>query len=164
RLVEHKDREIKYCEKIKGLEFRTESNNEFIEIRKKELETLNKENEGVDRKLASFLTALKDLDNLIESQRSDKNKEGLGYSVVPPPPGQIYSSPKKDISWTGLIKFADDTVTDYSRPSPTMKSTSGDDQNINSSVPETDPSPSTITSKPFIKFVKPNDSPSKSKT
>nr|GFC22701.1 ubiquitin hydrolase [Tanacetum cinerariifolium] len=32
--------------------------------------------------------------------RSDKNKEGLGYSAVPPPIAQIYSSPKKDLSWT----------------------------------------------------------------
>nr|GFC79567.1 hypothetical protein [Tanacetum cinerariifolium] len=63
-----------------------------------------------------------DLDNLIESQRADKNKEGLGYSAVPPPAAQIYSSPKKDLSWTGLLEFADDTVTDYSRPSPTMES------------------------------------------
>nr|GFA98387.1 hypothetical protein [Tanacetum cinerariifolium] len=64
-------------------------------------------------KLAGFLTASKDLDNLIESQRLDKNKEGLGYIAVPPPPAQIYSSPKKDLSLTGLLEFADDTVTDY---------------------------------------------------
>nr|GEY79711.1 hypothetical protein [Tanacetum cinerariifolium] len=50
------------------------------------LETLKQEKEGVDGKLAGLLTASKDLDNLIESQRADKNKEGLGYSVVPPPP------------------------------------------------------------------------------
>nr|GEX41475.1 hypothetical protein [Tanacetum cinerariifolium] len=93
-----------------------------------------------------------------------KNKEGLGYNAIPPPLAQIYSSPKKDLSWTGLLEFADDTVTDYSRPSPTMESASGDDQNRNPSVPKTDASPSTITPKPFIKFVKPNDSPSKSKT
>nr|GEV56348.1 DNA-directed DNA polymerase [Tanacetum cinerariifolium] len=129
-----------------------------------ELETLKKEKEGVDDKLACFLTASKDLDNLIESHRSDKNKEGLGYSVVPPPPAQIYSSPKKDLSWTGLPEFADDTVTDYNRPSPTMESTSGDDENRNPFVSETDASPSTIIPKPFIKFVKPNNSPSKSKT
>nr|GEU66554.1 hypothetical protein [Tanacetum cinerariifolium] len=115
-------------------------------------------------KLACFLTASKDLDNLIESQRSDKNKEGLRYIVVPPPPAQIYSSPKKDLSWTGLPEFSDDMVTNYSRPSLTMESTSGDDQNRNPSVSEIDASPSTITPKPFIKFVKPNNSPSKSKT
>nr|GFA71137.1 hypothetical protein [Tanacetum cinerariifolium] len=129
--------------------------------RSKELETLKKEKEGVDGKLTGFLTASKDLDNLIKSQRLDKNKEGFRYSVVPPPPAQIYSSPKKDLSWTGLPEFADDTVTDYSRPSPTMESTSGDDQNRNPSVSETNASPSTITPKPYIKFVKPNGSPSK---
>nr|GFB92560.1 hypothetical protein [Tanacetum cinerariifolium] len=41
--------------------------------------------------------------------RLDKNKEGLGYSVIPPPPAQLYSSPKKDLSWTGLPEFKDDT-------------------------------------------------------
>nr|GEZ47635.1 ribonuclease H-like domain-containing protein [Tanacetum cinerariifolium] len=96
-----------------------------------ELETLKKVKEGLDGKLAGFLTASKDLDNLIESQRSDKNKDGLGYSAVPPPPAQIYSSPKKDLSWTGLSSLL---------------------------------MIRTITPKPFIKFVKPSDSPSKGKT
>nr|GFD32085.1 hypothetical protein [Tanacetum cinerariifolium] len=77
---------------------------------------------------------------------------------VPPPPAQLYLSPKKDLSWTGLSECANDTVTGYSRPSPTVESTSGDDQNKNSPVSETVPSP--ITSKPFIKFVKPKDSQS----
>nr|GFB99786.1 hypothetical protein [Tanacetum cinerariifolium] len=79
-----------------------ESNNECIKILKKKLETLKEEKEGVDGKLASLLIASKNLDNLIESQRSDKNKEGLGYNAVPPPPAQLYLSPKKDLSWTGL--------------------------------------------------------------
>nr|GFC72019.1 hypothetical protein [Tanacetum cinerariifolium] len=121
RLVEYKEREVRYCKKIKTLEFRNVSNNECIEILKKKIETLKQEKEGVDRKLAGLLIASKNLDNLIESQRSDKNKDGLGYSDVPPPPAQLYSSPKKDLSWTGLLEFADDTVTDYSRPSPTVK-------------------------------------------
>nr|GFA48954.1 putative ribonuclease H-like domain-containing protein [Tanacetum cinerariifolium] len=59
--------------------------------------------------MANISPESKDLDNLIESQRSNKNKEGLGYSAVPPPPAQIYSFPKKDLSWTGLLQFADDT-------------------------------------------------------
>nr|GEV68530.1 hypothetical protein [Tanacetum cinerariifolium] len=129
----------------------------------KKLKILKKEKEGVDRKLAGFLTASKDLDNLIKSQRADKNKDGLGYSVVPPPPAQIYSSPKKDLSWTGLLEFADDTVTDNSRTLPTMESTSGDDQNRNPSVFKNEASPSAITPKPFIKFVKASDSPTESK-
>nr|GEV10121.1 putative ribonuclease H-like domain-containing protein [Tanacetum cinerariifolium] len=121
RLVEYKEREVKYYEKIKTLEFRNGSNNKCIDILKKKIETLKQEKEGVDGKLEGLLTASKNLDNLIESQRLDKNKDGLGYSVVPPPSAQLYSSPKKDLSWTGLPEFADDTVTDYSRPSPTVK-------------------------------------------
>nr|GEV98530.1 hypothetical protein [Tanacetum cinerariifolium] len=126
----------------------------------KKLEALKQEKERVDGKLAGLLTASKDLDNLIKSQRSDKNKEGLGYTDVPPPPAQLYLSPKKDLSWSGLPKCADDMVTDYSRPSPTVESTSEDDQNRNPSVSKNVASP--ITPKPFIKFVKPKDSQSES--
>nr|GEU55473.1 hypothetical protein [Tanacetum cinerariifolium] len=54
-----------------------------------------------------------------DDERSDKNKEGLGYSVVPPPPAQVYSPSKKDMSWTGLPEFADDTIPDYNRPTET---------------------------------------------
>nr|GEV27509.1 hypothetical protein [Tanacetum cinerariifolium] len=162
RLVEYKEREVKYIKKIRTLEFYNESNKECIEALKKKLETLKQEKERVDGKLAGLLTASKDLDNLIESQRLDKNKEGLGYTTVPPPPAQLYLSPKKDLSWTGLSECTDDTVTDYSRPSPTVESTLKDDQNKNLFVSETVASP--ITPKPFIKFVKPKDSQYESKT
>nr|GEW04185.1 hypothetical protein [Tanacetum cinerariifolium] len=132
------------------------------EWKRKKLETLKEEKQGVDGKLAGLLKASKDLDNLIESQRSDKIKDGLGYSAVPPPPSQLYLSLKKDLTWTGLPECADDTVTDYSRPSPTVESTLGDDQNRNPFVSKTVASPTTP--KPFIKFVKLKDSQSKSKT
>nr|GEX56787.1 hypothetical protein [Tanacetum cinerariifolium] len=39
----------------------------------------------------------------------------------PSSPAQVYSSPKKDMSWTGLYEFADDTITDYTRPSPSVE-------------------------------------------
>nr|GFA14436.1 hypothetical protein [Tanacetum cinerariifolium] len=69
---------------------------------------------------------------------------------------------KKDLSWTGLPECADDTITDYSRPSPTVESSSEEDQNRNPSASENVASP--ITPKPFVKFVKASDSQSKSKT
>nr|GEV71865.1 hypothetical protein [Tanacetum cinerariifolium] len=116
RLVEYKEREVKYIEKIRTLEYYNESYKECNGSLKKKLETLQQEKEGVDGKLAGLLTALKDLDNLIESQR----------------------------------------------PSPTAKCISEDDQNRNTFVSETVASP--ITSKPFIKFVRPKDSQSDSKT
>nr|GFD63315.1 hypothetical protein [Tanacetum cinerariifolium] len=54
--------------------------------------------------------------------------EGVGYNAVPPPAADLYLSPKKDLSWTCLPEFVDDTVTDYSRPSPTVVSTSTEGQ------------------------------------
>nr|GFA40578.1 hypothetical protein [Tanacetum cinerariifolium] len=118
---------------------------------------------GLDSKLIGFQTASKDLDSLLESQRLDKNKEGLGYSVVLPPPAQIYSPPKKDMSWTGLPEFKDDTVIDYSRPASTIESSLDDAQNRNPFVTETEASPSTISPKSSIKFVKANNSLTNSK-
>nr|GEY45311.1 hypothetical protein [Tanacetum cinerariifolium] len=138
--------------KIK-LWFYNESNNECIEILKKKLKTLKLEKDGVDGKLAGLLKASKDLDNLIESQRSDKNKDGLGYSYIPPLPAQLYLSLKKDLSWTGLPECADDTVTNYSRPSPTIGSNT-DATNRNSSAFENGESTDSILSKPAVKFVK----------
>nr|GEZ86959.1 hypothetical protein [Tanacetum cinerariifolium] len=117
RIAEHRSQELKYYEKIRVLVFKTESRANCIENLTKDLDLLKKEKDELETKLTGFQTASKDLDSLLESQRLDKNKEGLGYSDVPPPPAQIYSPPKKDMSWTGLLEFKDDTVTDYSRPS-----------------------------------------------
>nr|GEU59803.1 hypothetical protein [Tanacetum cinerariifolium] len=123
-LVEYKEKEVKYIEKIRTLEMYRESNLKCIETLSKQLETLKLKKDGVDGKLAGLLKASKNLDNLIESQTSDKVKDGVGYNVVPPPPADLYLSPKKDLSWTGLPEFVNDTVTDYSRPMPTVESTS----------------------------------------
>nr|GEX59049.1 hypothetical protein [Tanacetum cinerariifolium] len=142
RIVEFKEQEIKLCEKIRGLKRDVEVRNNKIKYLENELEQVKKEKEGLDNKLTGFEKASKDLDNLLGSQRSDKNKEGLGYSVVPPPPpAQVYSPPKKDLSWTCLPEFVDDTVTDYSIPTP-----------------------NSIMSKPMIKFVKVAECPRVIKT
>nr|GEX44478.1 hypothetical protein [Tanacetum cinerariifolium] len=84
---------------------------------------IKKEKEGLVSKLTGFESASKYLDTLLGSQRSDKNKEGLRYSDVPPP-AQVHSPSKKDMSWTRLPEFADDTITDYSRPSPYIETDS----------------------------------------
>nr|GFB50994.1 hypothetical protein [Tanacetum cinerariifolium] len=137
RLAKFKNQEVKYCEKIRILEFKVESRANCIESLTKELKLIKKEKEGLDSKLAGFQTASKDLDNLLESQRSNKNKEGLGYSNVPP----------------SLLK-----------PSPAIESTSDDIQNKNPSVTETGASDSTILSKPVIKFIKAVDRPAERPT
>nr|GEX49808.1 putative ribonuclease H-like domain-containing protein [Tanacetum cinerariifolium] len=128
----------------------------------KELEGLKLEKDGLDGKLAGLLKASKNLDHLIESQRSDQVKEEVGYNAVPPPAADLYLSPKKDLSWTGLPEFMDDTVTDYSRPSATVASISAEGQNKDNSTSENVASPNLP--KPFVKFVKPKDNQPESKT
>nr|GEV33328.1 hypothetical protein [Tanacetum cinerariifolium] len=98
---------------------------------------VKKEKDGLDSKLTCFESAFKDLDTLLGSQRSDKNKEGLGYN---------------------------DTISDYSMPSPSIESNSNVLQNSNSSVSEHGESSRTILFKPMIKFVKAADSPTDIKT
>nr|GEW44872.1 ribonuclease H-like domain-containing protein [Tanacetum cinerariifolium] len=164
RLVEHGNQELKYCKKIRVLEFKTKSRANCIESITKDLELLKKEKGELETKLTGFQTASKDLDSLLKSQRLDTNKEGLGYSAIPPPPGQVYSPPKKDLSWKGLPEFADDTVTDYSRPAPPIESSPDDAQNRNPSVTKTEASPSTISPKSFIKFVKATNMSTETKT
>nr|GEU63612.1 hypothetical protein [Tanacetum cinerariifolium] len=160
RLVEFKEQEIKFCERIIGLERDVEVRNNKIEYLTNELEEAKKEKERLDNKLTGFENASKDLENLLGSQRLDKNKEDLRYNAVPPPPAQVYSPPKKDMSWTGLPEFVDDTVTYYSRPTPsidTLNSVISDLQSNNSSVYELEESSGSIMSKPMIKFVKAAD-------
>nr|GFB97217.1 hypothetical protein [Tanacetum cinerariifolium] len=75
-----------------------ESNLESIKILNNEVETLKEEKDVVDGKLARLLKSSKDLENIIESQRSEKVMEGVGYNDVPPPAADLYLSPKKDLS------------------------------------------------------------------
>nr|GFC78073.1 hypothetical protein [Tanacetum cinerariifolium] len=80
----------------------------------------------------------------------------------PPPAADLYLSPKKDLSWIGLPEFVDGTVTDYSRPSPTIASTLAEGQNKDSFTSEDVASPNPP--KPFVKFVNPKDSQPESKS
>nr|GEV90419.1 putative ribonuclease H-like domain-containing protein [Tanacetum cinerariifolium] len=59
----------------------------------------------------------------------------------------------------GLLEFADDTIIDYTRPSPSVESNPNDLQNSSSSSSENGESTGCILSKPEIKFVRPADSP-----
>nr|GEX40836.1 ribonuclease H-like domain-containing protein [Tanacetum cinerariifolium] len=125
RLVEFKEQEIKFCEKIKGLE--------------------------------------RDVEEVKDRIRTRRVLDTMQF----PPPAQVYSPPKKDLSWTGLPEFVDDTVTDYSRPTPSIDESKGntsDLQSNNFSVSKHRESSGSIISKPMIKFVKAADCPRVTKT
>nr|GEU85174.1 retrovirus-related Pol polyprotein from transposon TNT 1-94 [Tanacetum cinerariifolium] len=102
-------------------------------------------------------------DNSLCSKACKKNTDGLNTKITE------LSDKLSDTKNTlyhyklGLPEFADDTITDYSRPSPAIESNSDDFQNRKASVAETRESSSTILSKPAIKFVKSADRPIETK-
>ncbi|GJR32021.1 uncharacterized mitochondrial protein-like protein [Tanacetum coccineum] len=131
RLVEFKNNEIKFCERIRVLE-------RDIELKDNKIENLRN-----------------------ELEESVKDKTGLGlneYTTVPPPPAQVYSCPKNDLSWTGLPEFVDDTVTDYSRPTPSIDVPRDVSESV--SFFEQRGSVGNVLSKPMISFVKETGCPS----
>ncbi|GJY66719.1 hypothetical protein Tco_0468957 [Tanacetum coccineum] len=123
RLVEFKINESKFCERIRVLERDLELKDYKIENLTNKLEKVKKERDSIDSKLEKFVNSSKDLDQMLESQKSGKDKKGVGfdeYRTVPPPPVQVYSSSMPDLSWIGLPEFADNTVTDYTRPTSSV--------------------------------------------
>nr|GFB62943.1 hypothetical protein [Tanacetum cinerariifolium] len=80
RLKEYKEKEENYIVKIRTLEIYRASDLDSIKILTNEVETLKEEKNVVDGKLARLLKSSKDLKDIIESQRSDKVKEGVGYN------------------------------------------------------------------------------------
>nr|GFD21909.1 hypothetical protein [Tanacetum cinerariifolium] len=92
RLAEYKEREVKYIETVRSLERDKECNLREINKLTSDVETLQDKKDLVDGKLACLLKSSKDLEDIIESQRSEKVKEGLGYNVVSPPAADLYLS------------------------------------------------------------------------
>ncbi|GJU04371.1 reverse transcriptase domain-containing protein [Tanacetum coccineum] len=151
---------------IRVLERDLELKDYKIENLTNELEEVKKERDGIDSKLEKFVHASKDLDQMLENQKSGKDKKGVGfdeYSVVPPPPAQIYSPPKLDLSWTGLPKFADDNVTDYTRPTPSVDVTNNELDGNNMSIYEHGGTSSNVVSKHVINFIKGTSTPNVTK-
>nr|GFC53201.1 hypothetical protein [Tanacetum cinerariifolium] len=95
RLVEFQEHEVKYCERIIVLE-------RDVEIRDNKIEYLKNE---IEQEVKDQIRIRRVLDIM---------------QFPPPPPARIYSPPKKDLSWTSLPEFVDDTVTDDSRPTPSI--------------------------------------------
>nr|GEV19734.1 ribonuclease H-like domain-containing protein [Tanacetum cinerariifolium] len=101
---------------------------------------------------------------LLESQKLNKDKKGVGFNEyydVPPPHAQVYSPHTKDLSWMGLPEFVDDTVTDYTRPIPSIDVSKSVSKELEERWKRNNPfffeqggSSGNVVSKPMIKFVK----------
>nr|GEU30633.1 hypothetical protein [Tanacetum cinerariifolium] len=103
----------------------------------------------------------------------DKDKKGMGFNEyydVLPHPAQVYSPPKKDLSWMGLPEFVDDTVTDYTRVTPSIDVSKSISKELeerwksnNPSLFEQGGSSGNVVSKPMIKLMKESGCPNVTK-
>nr|GEX83272.1 uncharacterized mitochondrial protein AtMg00810-like [Tanacetum cinerariifolium] len=87
-----------------------------IVVLKSKLEEISKEKDALETKIDKFENASQSLDKLIRSQVTDNSKKGLGYvsyNAVPPPHTGRFSSPRIDLSYTGLPEFAEPSVQSY---------------------------------------------------
>ncbi|GJY33127.1 hypothetical protein Tco_0417596 [Tanacetum coccineum] len=106
QLVTYRKNEVLFSEEVVVLKREVEFKQYEINTLKAEFEKLKKEKDNIDFKIEKFDKASKDLDQLLESQITDKSKKGFGYSAVPPPHPLIYNRPNKlDLSYSGLDEF-----------------------------------------------------------
>nr|GEW91377.1 putative retrotransposon protein [Tanacetum cinerariifolium] len=95
RLVKFKNQEIKFCEKIRGLEFKVESKTNIIENLTNELEMLKKEKEGLDRKLLDdTITDYTRPSSIIESNPNDLQNNSSSGSENGESTSSILSKPE----------------------------------------------------------------------
>ncbi|GJV83024.1 ribonuclease H-like domain-containing protein [Tanacetum coccineum] len=106
QLVTYRKNEVLFSEEVVVLKREVGIKQYEINTLKTEFEKLKQEKDAIDFKIKKFDKASKYLDQLLESQITDKSKNGLGYSAVPPPHPLIYNRPNKlDLSYSGLEAF-----------------------------------------------------------
>ncbi|GJT76840.1 hypothetical protein Tco_1043565 [Tanacetum coccineum] len=106
QLVTYRKNEVLFSEEVAVLKREVGIKQYEINTLKTEFEKVKQEKDAIDLKIEKFGKASKDLDQLLESQITDKSKKGLGYSAVPPPHPLIYNRPNKlDLSYSGLEEF-----------------------------------------------------------
>ncbi|GKB85824.1 hypothetical protein Tco_0958096, partial [Tanacetum coccineum] len=114
QLVTYRKNEVLFSEEVAVLKREVGIKQYEINMLKTEFEKVKQEKDGIEFKIEKFDKASKDLDQLLESQITDKSKKGLGYSAVPPPHPLIYNRPNKLVlSYSGLDEFKEPEFKGY---------------------------------------------------
>ncbi|GJX65416.1 ribonuclease H-like domain-containing protein, partial [Tanacetum coccineum] len=105
QLVFYKKNEVMVCDQIDILKRDASFKDSEINALNIQIENFKKEKECNQIKIDNFENASKSLDKLIGSQISNKNRKGVGYNVVPPPPTGLFAPLTIDLSNSGLKEF-----------------------------------------------------------
>ncbi|GJT56719.1 ribonuclease H-like domain-containing protein [Tanacetum coccineum] len=141
QVVKYKESEVLFSEEIALLKRSVGHKDYLMGLVKTELEKVKEEKEGVEFKLAKFEKSSKDLDDLLASQVTDKNKRGFGYNAVPSPHPLILNRPTPlDLSYSGLEEFKQPEVNEYGPRDSGLKPTNVCNRESNNSKENTDDS------------------------
>ncbi|GKA40738.1 ribonuclease H-like domain-containing protein [Tanacetum coccineum] len=102
KLEVYKAKESIYLQAIKGLKFEIHIGEITIRELRKNLDTVQKEKDGIQLNVDKFEHASKSLNKLIECQIVDNCKKGLGY--------ENYNAVPPDLSFIGLDEFVNKPV------------------------------------------------------
>ncbi|GJR34370.1 hypothetical protein Tco_1210054 [Tanacetum coccineum] len=106
QLITYRKNEVLFSEEVAVFKREVACKDYEINVLKSEFEKVKQEKEGIEFKIEKFDKASKDLNQLLESQITNKSKNGSGYNAVPPPHPLIYNRPKKlDLSYSSLDEF-----------------------------------------------------------
>ncbi|GJS88669.1 putative ribonuclease H-like domain-containing protein [Tanacetum coccineum] len=81
QLITYRKNEVLFSEEVSVLKRDVACKHYEINMLKSEFEKVKQEKEGIEFKIEKFDKASKDLNQLLESQITDKNKKGLGYGT-----------------------------------------------------------------------------------
>ncbi|GJZ19521.1 putative ribonuclease H-like domain-containing protein [Tanacetum coccineum] len=124
QIVKYREHEVLFSEEIALLKRSVGSKEYQMGLLRAELEKVKQEKEGVDFKIAKFDKSAKDLNEMLESQITDKSKKGVGYNVVPSPHPLILNRPTTlDLSYSGLEEFKEPEVNEYGPRDSSLKPT-----------------------------------------
>ncbi|GJX23688.1 ribonuclease H-like domain-containing protein [Tanacetum coccineum] len=141
QIVKYKEHEVRFSEEIALLKRSVGSKEYELGLLRTELEKVKQEKEGVDFKIAKFDKSAKDLNEILESQITDKSKKGVGYHAVPSPHPLILNRPTTlDLSYSGLAEFKEPEINEYGPRDSSLKPTTGCDKESDNSKENTDDS------------------------
>ncbi|GKC16264.1 hypothetical protein Tco_1013046 [Tanacetum coccineum] len=115
QIIKYREHEVLFSEEIALLK-RSVGHKEYqMGLLRDELEKVKQEKEGFEFKIAKFDKSAKDLEQLLESQITNKSKKGFGYNgAVPPPHPLILNRPTPlDLSYSGLDEFKEPEFKGY---------------------------------------------------
>ncbi|GJW64511.1 hypothetical protein Tco_0116395, partial [Tanacetum coccineum] len=141
QIVKYREHEVLFSEKIALLKRSVCSKEYELGLLRTELKNIKQEKEEADFKIAKFDKFAKDLNEMLESQITDKSKKGIGYNVVPSPHPLILNRPTTlDLSYSGLEEFKEPEVNEYGLRDSSLNSTTGCDKKSDNSKENTNDS------------------------